>query len=95
MKTEEDKLYTDFQGQPVYRMTLEEMLPKMGFEKIDTMGFSYWRIREDNPLLKQYPVVYHDDGMGYSPTTEYIIDTYVDATEPGLILWADTKVEKE
>jgi len=94
MKTEEDKLYTDFQGCPVYKMTLEEILPKLGFEKTSHMGHEYWQIRDDNPLLKTYPVVYHDDGMGYSPTTEYVCEAYKDPTDDLIVLWADQK-EKE
>lgn len=97
MKTEEDKLCT-FQGWPVYKMTLEEILPKLGFEETSHMGHKYWQIRDDNPLLKAYPIIYHDDGMGYSPTTEYVYDVYIYTNESDdslVVLWADQKEKEE
>lgn len=95
MKIEEDKLYNDFQGWPVYKMTVKEILSKLGFERIEENGVFYWRIKEDESTMNNYPVIYHDDSMGYSPTTEYITESYIDPTDSSIILWADKKIEKE
>lgn len=82
-------MYYDFQGWPVYKMTIREILEALGIEKISNRSVDYWQISDNDPILDQYPKIFHDDGVGYSPTTEYICDAY--KQDADVILWADKK----
>lgn len=52
---------TDFQGWPVYALTLQNILKGLGFKDED--GKFY--IESDAEILKCYPHLLEDDGMGY------------------------------
>ena len=60
----------DFQGWPMYAMTLWEILEKLGFKKEGNKVVG--EISED--LLNAYPVLLEDDGMGYGVNQQYIIE---------------------
>lgn len=59
---------------PVNAMNFEEILEKLGFEN-DGEKLS---IKIDNPILKAYPILLEDDGMGYGVNEEFV--TEVDST---------------
>ena len=68
----------DFQGWPVYALTLKEILQELGaVEKDGVLGFDINDIR-----LSLIPNVYDDDGMAYGVNKRYIseVDTFEDET---------------
>lgn len=74
MKKEENILCYDFQGWPVYKMTLREMLEKLGFTKISNRSVDYWQIADNDPILDTYPQTLEDDGMGYGVNPHFFTD---------------------
>ena len=60
----------DFQGWPVDAHTLEEILKDLGFKE----NKGSWSISKKSPLLKAYPRLLEDDGMGYGVNAEYITE---------------------
>ena len=67
---------TDFQGWPIYAVTLRELLERLGIVEI---GEGLLSIK--NPeLLDAYPITLEDDGMAYGIKQQYLtndIDTEV------------------
>ena len=55
----------DFQGWPIYKLTIREIIERLGFQKIENEGNSYWKIEDDNPILNFNPNILTDDGMDY------------------------------
>ena len=64
---------TDFQGWPVYAMTLREILERLGFEE-DSKTITLIKSEETNRLLDAYPYLLEDDGMGYGVMAEYVTE---------------------
>lgn len=64
----------DFQGWPMYAMTLWEILAELGFKKEN--GKVVGEIDED--LLNAYPRVLRDDGMGYGVESRYVCEVSKD-----------------
>lgn len=62
------EIRTDFQGWPIYAMTLKEILKQLGFT--DT-GDGYF-IEKGNEILNAYPRLLEDDGMGYGIDSGFI-----------------------
>lgn len=60
----------DFQGWPVDAMTLEEILKDLGFKE----NKNSWSISKKAPILKAYPRILEDDGMGYGVNAEYVVE---------------------
>ena len=86
MKRKENIIDYDFQGWPEYKMTLREILESLGLSlEVRADVEEGYFISSKNPMLDKYPVIFHDDGMGYSPTIEYITD--VDKEE--LAFWVN------
>ena len=57
----------DFQGWPIYKKTLRQLLEELGaIEENNIIGF-----RIDNPILDIYPIKLEDDGMGYGINEQY------------------------
>ncbi len=83
---------TDFQGWPVYALTLREILNRLGFEE-DTETITLKKSEEANRLLDSYPQLLEDDGMGYGVNAEYITEVS-DETWEKKILTVDYKVEE-
>lgn len=74
MKRDEDIISYDFQGWPVYKMTLREILIEMGsLQENGLIGF-----KTDDPILDVYPKVLEDDGMGYGVNARYITEVNAD-----------------
>lgn len=67
------RIGTDFQGWPIYAMTLREILKALGFEE-DTETVTLIKSEETNRLLDSYPYLLEDDGMGYGVNGEYITE---------------------
>lgn len=95
MRTEEDIIGYDFQGWPIYKMTLEEILLSLGAEEKDGfIGFP-----KDSKNLSIYPIRLYDDGMGYGVDEQFI--TEADVVDNSFIYiftdkkWPDKELEKE
>lgn len=95
MHTEEDIIGYDFQGWPIYKMTLKEILFSLGAkEKDNFIGFP-----KDCNILSIYPVRFYDDGMGYGVDEQFI--TEADVVDNSFISiftdkkWPDEELEKE
>lgn len=78
MKKQEDIVAYDFQGWPVYKMTLREILLSLGCKLNDKTNTL--EINNDSKVLDVYPIRLQDDGMGYGVGKEYI-------TEVDVALW--------
>lgn len=59
----------DFQGWPIYAMTLMEILKGLGFKDDGEMIY----LENDNPILYAFPRLLKDDGMGYGVDEEYVV----------------------
>lgn len=58
----------DFQGWPIYKLTLRDILKKLGFKDIN--GILY--IKDDDEKLDRFVVTLNDDGMGYGVNEQYV-----------------------
>ena len=85
MTRDEDIMYYDFQGWPVYKMTLRETLEGLGATiKDGIIGFEI-----DNPALDIYPVVYNDDGMAYGVDPRYITSAEANMDDKYINIFAE------
>ena len=64
----------DFQGWPIYKLTIRDILEQLGFQKMENEGNIYWRIEDNNPILDISPDVLTDDGMAYGVDLKRIIE---------------------
>ena len=73
------ELREDFQGWPIYGLTLREVLKELGFETKDGL----FSISDDSEILDAYPRLLEDDGMGYGVDEQFLTvgDDYVYDTE--------------
>ena len=60
----------DFQGWPVYMITLKDILQQLHFKEDDEKFY----IEKSNQLLNAYPRTLEDDGMAYGINEEYITE---------------------
>jgi len=67
----------DFQGWPVRKVTLGEMLESIGFRKADRDGEVYYEMKADSPIFDVYPSILEDDGMGYGVNERYVTESNV------------------
>ena len=82
------QINTDFQGWPIYALTLEDILTNLKVKKTD----EGWFISKDNPYLDKYPRVLEDDGMGYGINLKYISEAsfgYSEETGPYINVFID------
>ena len=63
----------DFQGWPIYKLTIRDILEQLGFQKMKNEGNIYWRIEDNNQILNISPNILTDDGMGYGIDLKRII----------------------
>lgn len=90
MNNEQDMLGYDFQGWPIYKKNLREIISAIGFKIED----GKWTMDNSNPLLDCYPVTLEDDGMGYGINEKFIEE--VGVVEGSRInIFIDKKHEKE
>lgn len=73
----------DFQGWPVRKVTLGEILESIGFRKADRDGETYYEMKADSPIFDVFPSVLEDDGMGYGVNERFITDSSVGDDESG------------
>lgn len=73
------ELSEDFQGWPIYGLTLREVLKELGFESKDGL----FSISDNSEILDAYPRLLEDDGMGYGVDEQFLTvgDDYVYDTE--------------
>lgn len=82
----------DFQGWPIYKITLREILTRLGAEKSYDGSVFGWDVND--PLLDMCPTVLEDDGMGYGINEKYIVDancTVKDGEYTSFHIWVDTE----
>lgn len=63
----------DFQGWPIKKMTLREILKYSGLFTFDEEANRYW-INDKDPNLDIYPITLEDDGMGYGVNEKFITE---------------------
>lgn len=91
MEKEEDIISYDFQGWPVYKKTLKEVLEELGATTDNgVIGFSI-----NSPVLNVYPKVLHDDGMAYGVDPRYITEAYFDDENGYINIFAEPEREDE
>ena len=76
----------DFEGWPIYKLTLREILQKFGatLDACGKVGFD-----DDDPTLDKYPEFFIDDGMGYSPYSYSVISAITNKETGMLQAWLD------
>lgn len=93
MKQEDEIIGYDFQGWPICKQTLRDILIHLGAIANDNMiGFNI-----DNPILDLYPKVLQDDGMGYGINPQFITEAYHNMDSNIINLFAEplTKPEEQ
>ena len=55
----------DFQGRPIFKMNLREILLELGAQVIKVGDQSFLALNDADELLEAFPRVFEDDGMGY------------------------------
>lgn len=73
MNKKEDLVNYDFQGWPVFKMNLKELLIALG-GKINKKNITF---SLDNPAMEVYPKIFVDDGMAYGIDESYITEATV------------------
>lgn len=63
----------DFQGWPIFKMTLKEMLLGLGGKEEDNKII----FDVNDPSMKIYPSILEDDGMGYGVNKQCIVEAEV------------------
>ena len=89
MKIKEDMLGCDFQGWPIYKKNLREIISAFGFTKQD----GKWTIEDSNPLLDIYPTTLQDHGMVNGINPKFIEE--IDSNENAINIFIGAKNEKE
>lgn len=62
----------DFQGWPICKKNIRDILQGFGLQLID----GKWQIEDTNPILNIYPVRLEDDGMGYGVHEQWIVEAH-------------------
>lgn len=89
MKKDEDIISYDFQGWPNYKMTLREILERLGAtENKGVIGFN-----EKDPILDIYPKILEDDGMGYGVNERYVIESDCDEEKTFINMFAEPEMK--
>jgi hypothetical protein len=98
MKNKENIIGFDFQGWPVRKLTLEEILVKLG-ARLNPETCMY---EIDKSLVETTPTVYTDDGMGYGVNEAYIVDAdrneadectvWIDAADKNIDIYLEDEV---
>lgn len=70
MQIKEDLMYYDFQGWPVFKMNIKEILEALG-GKIENNKIVF---ELNDPIMEVYPTSYIDDGMAYGVEACKIIE---------------------
>ena len=84
-------MYYDFQGWPVYKKTLREVLEGLGATvENGVIGF-----KTDNPVLDIYPRVLHDDGMAYGVDPRFITEAFADTKDMYINIFAEPEREEK
>lgn len=78
MRRAEDIINIDFQGWPVYKSSLREIIKSIC--KYDEEEEIYY-IEESNPILDIYPTTLEDDGMGYGVRPQYITEVVINSDD--------------
>lgn len=63
----------DFQGWPIFKMTLKELLLDLGGKEKDGKII----FDANDPSMKVYPTLLEDDGMGYGVNKQCIVEAEV------------------
>ena len=63
----------DFQGWPIFKMTLKEVLLGLGGKEEDNKII----FDVNDPSMKTYPSILEDDGMGYGVNKQCIVEAEV------------------
>lgn len=65
----------DFQGWLIPHISLQQFLEKLNFKVDESNNMIYLEL--DNPILKSYPTILQDDGMGYGTNSGKLSDVEV------------------
>jgi len=79
---------TDFQGWPINKLTLEEILQELGAIKVkDIKGNEILGFNSNDSILHSYPRTLEDDGMGYGVNDKFI--TSIDRNGDNINMFLD------
>lgn len=85
MKNKENIIGFDFQGWPIYKITIREMLKQLGaIERDGWIGFE-----NDSKILDLFPVTFEDDGMGYGANEQFITLVDVASDKSYVNIWRE------
>ncbi len=86
-----EQIGTDFQGWPINKLTLKEILQEMGAIKVrDIKGNDILGFNANDSVLNSYPRTLEDDGMGYGVNEKFI--TSVDRNEDNINFFIDKEI---
>lgn len=81
----------DFQGWPINKLTLEEILQEMGAIKVkDIKGNNILGFNSNDSVLNSYPRTLEDDGMGYGVNDKFI--TSIDRNGDNINIFLDKEI---
>lgn len=80
----------DFQGWPIERMNLRDIIKAIG--GVYNSDTKKWEI-PDNSLLDIFPKILEDDGMGYGVNEQWISDFSVDPSNNTCVLFREHEIE--
>ena len=87
----EDKIIGfDFQGWPIYKMTIRDILTTLGatFNK-DANRYEM----ENSERLDMFPTILEDDGMGYGVNEMYVSE--IDIDNESCHIWGDKETKEQ
>lgn len=86
MKNKENIIGFNFQGWPIYKITIREMLKQLGaIERDGWIGFE-----NDSKILNLFPVTLEDDGMAYGVNEQFITLVDVASDKSYVNIWRET-----
>lgn len=85
MKNKENIIGFDFQGWPIYKITIREMLKQLGaIERDGWIGFE-----NDSKILDLFPVTFEDDSMAYGVNPQYITLVNIGPDQQYVNIWRE------
>ena len=93
MQRKEDLIGYDFQGWPIFKQNLEELLLDLGGKIIDNKIV----FDKNSPYLKEYPTIFIDDGMAYGTDKSYSIcaECFKDGNKHYINIFREKEPSKE
>lgn len=84
-----EQIAVDFQGWPICKKTLAELLFELGAQEYECDGKKVIGFPVDEAFLSIYPTTLEDDGMGYGVREMFITGIDCDKDKNIVHIWRD------